>query len=34
MFRTARAVISKEELRQLGVRMADMKAEARRESGR
>jgi hemerythrin-like domain-containing protein len=34
MFRTARAVISQEELRQLGVRMADMKAEARRESGR
>ena len=34
MFRTARAVISQEELQRLGVRMADMKAEARRESGR
>jgi hemerythrin-like domain-containing protein len=32
MFRTARAVISREELQRLGARMTEMKAETRREA--
>jgi hemerythrin-like domain-containing protein len=33
MFRTARAVLSREDLQQMGARMAEMKAESQRRTG-
>jgi hypothetical protein len=33
MFRTARAVLSREQLKRMGARMAEMKAESQRGTG-